>query len=100
MTEPADQGEEFTIQMWREQYRPLNEDAIDMGRNYDLLKTIDYHYIWTECDFDGVRVVKNGWHKINEQGVFICTVTWEEDEDIIAVDEKKAEEEEEDEDLE
>lgn len=100
MTETPENDGEFTIQMWREQYRPLNEDAIDMGRNYDLLKTIDYHYIWTECNFDDVTVIKNGWHKINEQGVFVCTVPWEEDEEIIAVDENADKEDEVDEDSE
>lgn len=96
MTETPEKGGQFTIQMWREQYRPLNEDSIDMGANYDLLKTIDPHYIWTECDFEGVTIIKNGWHRINEQGVFVATVPWEDDETIFAIDEDEEDEADED----
>lgn len=98
MTDTPYNNEQFTIKMWRYQYRPLNEDSIDMGANYDLLKTIDPHYIWTECDFDDVTVIKNGWHRINEQGVFITLVPWEDGETIFAIDENEDKEDEEEDD--
>ena len=74
----------MTREEWEAKYQP--GERIDNLQDTRLIGA-DPLTIWTELDCDGDTVIANGYHYVNREAYFICTIPFIEGEFIEIADE-------------
>lgn len=68
--------EDQAYKEWHEKYE-VYKYLDPYGEDYELVKLIDKHHVWTECDESGAGTFINaGLYHINAIGYFITKNPW------------------------